>query len=158
EPPGVEGRRAEEDRDDPVGGGCERAGDDFCRAAVAAHGVDGNRDGHRSGERVMPPAEQSPAPAANGKDITARNLSPSDPTGREGRYGIGEPSGSTSRPLYVLQFGQTRWGRFGCPQVGQMLTRGDSMPCCARRLSRRDFDVFFFGTAMRPGSIAAATG
>jgi hypothetical protein len=22
------------------------------------------------------------------------------------------------------------------------------MRCCARRLSRRDFDVFFFGTAM----------
>ena len=36
--------------------------------------------------------------------------------------------GSTSRPLYVLQFGQTRCGRFGCLQVGQTCTRGDGDP------------------------------
>src|SRR5207302_3055027 len=36
-----------------------------------------------------------------------------------------------------------------------MLRRGAWMPCCARRLSRRAFDVFRFGTAMRPRSIAA---
>src|SRR6185312_11936309 len=60
-----------------------------------------------------------------------------------------------SRPLYVLQFGQTRCGRFGCPQVGQTFMRGASIPCWARRLSRRDFDVFFLGTAMgNRGSIA----
>jgi hypothetical protein len=56
--------------------------------------------------------------------------------------------GSTSRPLYVLQFGQTRCGRFGCLQVGQTCTRGTVIPCCARRLSRLDLDVFRFGTAM----------
>ena len=59
-------------------------------------------------------------------------------------------SGSTSRPLYVLQFGQTRWGRLGWPQFGQTLTRGASIPCWARRLSRRDFEVFCFGTAIGP--------
>jgi hypothetical protein len=63
-------------------------------------------------------------------------------------YGAGVRSGSMSRPLYVLHVGQTRCGRFGCPQVGHVFTRGDSMPCWARRLSRRAFDVFFFGTAM----------
>jgi hypothetical protein len=56
--------------------------------------------------------------------------------------------GSTSRPLYVLQFGQTRWGRFGCLHVGQTCTRVTEIPCCARRLSRLAFDVFRFGTAM----------
>jgi hypothetical protein len=30
-----------------------------------------------------------------------------------------------------------------------VLTRGAEMACCARRLSRRDFEVFRFGTAMR---------
>jgi len=53
-----------------------------------------------------------------------------------------------SRPRYVLQFGQTWCGRVGAPQFGHTFTRGASMRCCARRLSRRDFDVFFFGTAM----------
>ena len=57
-------------------------------------------------------------------------------------------SGSTSRPLYVLQLGQTRWVRFGCLHVGQSWTRGTEIPCCARRLSRLDLDVFRFGTAM----------
>ena len=63
-------------------------------------------------------------------------------------YGAGARSGSTSRPRYVLQLGQTRCGRFGWWQCGQSFTRGAAMPCVARRLSRRDFDVFFFGTAM----------
>jgi hypothetical protein len=58
------------------------------------------------------------------------------------------PSGSTSRPRYVLQFGQTRWGRFGCLQVGHTCRRGTEIPCCARRLSRLDLDVFRLGTAM----------
>ena len=53
-----------------------------------------------------------------------------------------------SRPRYVLQVGHMRWGRIGEPQFGQTFTRGASMRCCARRLSRRDFEVFFFGTAM----------
>jgi hypothetical protein len=56
--------------------------------------------------------------------------------------------GSTSRPLYVLQFGQTRCGSFGCLQFGQTWTRGTEIPCWARRLSRRDLDVFRFGTAI----------
>jgi hypothetical protein len=34
-------------------------------------------------------------------------------------YGAWIRSGSMSRPLYVLQFGHTRCGRFGCRQVGQ---------------------------------------
>jgi hypothetical protein len=38
--------------------------------------------------------------------------------------------------------------RFGCPQTGQTCTRVTVIPCCARRLSRLDFDVFRFGTAM----------
>jgi hypothetical protein len=57
-------------------------------------------------------------------------------------------SGSISRPRYVLQFGQTRCGRFGWWQTGQRFTRGASSRCVARRLSRRDFEVFFLGTAM----------
>jgi hypothetical protein len=47
-----------------------------------------------------------------------------------------------------LQFGHTRWGRFGCLHVGQTWTRGTEMPWFARRLSRLDRDVFRFGTAM----------
>ena len=73
--------------------------------------------------------------------------------------------GSTSRPLYVLQFGQTRCGRFGCLQFGQTCIRGTEIACCARRLSRLDFDVFRFGTAMslvrasaRPESVRADSG
>jgi GNAT superfamily N-acetyltransferase len=46
---------------------------------------------------------------------------------------------------------QTRCGRFGCPQFGQVFTRTASIECVARRLSRRDFDVFRFGTAMTGG-------
>jgi hypothetical protein len=57
-------------------------------------------------------------------------------------------SGSTSRPRYVLQFGQTWCGRFGCRHVGQTWTRGASSACVARRLSRLDLDVLRFGTAM----------
>jgi hypothetical protein len=63
-------------------------------------------------------------------------------------YGASIRSGSTSRPLYVPQVAQTWCGRFGCPHVGQTLTRGAPIACVARRLSRRDFDVFRFGTAM----------
>ena len=49
------------------------------------------------------------------------------------------------------QVGQTRCGRFGCPHCGQMLTFGALIACVARRLSRRDFEVFRFGTAMTGG-------
>ena len=62
-------------------------------------------------------------------------------------YGAGARSGSTSRPRYVLQFGQTRCGSFGWWQFGHSFTRGDSSLWVARRLSRRDFEVFFLGTA-----------
>jgi hypothetical protein len=41
-----------------------------------------------------------------------------------------------------------RCGCFGDPQVGQTFGRGASTPCWARRLSRRDFEVLRFGTAM----------
>jgi GNAT superfamily N-acetyltransferase len=58
--------------------------------------------------------------------------------------------------LYVPQVGQTRWGRFGCPHVGQTLTFGALIACVARRLSRRDLEVFRFGTAMRRPTIACA--
>jgi GNAT superfamily N-acetyltransferase len=65
-----------------------------------------------------------------------------------GAYGAWTRSGSTSRPLYVPQVGQTRCGRFGWPHVGQTLTFGALIAWVARRLSRRDLEVFRFGTAM----------
>ena len=71
------------------------------------------------------------------------------------RYGARSWSGSTSRPLYVPQVGQTRCGRFGELHCGQRFTRGASIECVARRLSRRDLDVFFFGTAMRAADTVA---
>jgi len=58
--------------------------------------------------------------------------------------------------LYVPQVGQIRCARFGDPHCGQTLTRGASIACVARRLSRRDFEVFLFGTAMGSGSVAKA--
>jgi hypothetical protein len=58
------------------------------------------------------------------------------------------PSGSISRPRYVLHVGHIWCGRVGWWQFGQRLKRGAEMPCWARRLSRRDFDVFRFGTAI----------
>jgi len=51
----------------------------------------------------------------------------------------------------VPQVGQTRCGRFGWPHVGQTLTFGALIACVARRLSRRDFEVFRFGTAIAAG-------
>jgi len=39
-------------------------------------------------------------------------------------------------------------GRVGAPQFGHVFTFGAASACVARRLSRRDFDVFRFGTAM----------
>ena len=57
-------------------------------------------------------------------------------------------SGSTSRSLYVLQVGHMWCGRFGWPHCGHTFTRGAAIAWVARRLSRRAFDVFFFGTAM----------
>jgi mannose-6-phosphate isomerase-like protein (cupin superfamily) len=63
-------------------------------------------------------------------------------------------SGSISRPRYVLQFGHISCERFGWWQCGQTLRRGAWMPWFARRLSRRAFEVFRFGTAIRPRSIA----
>ncbi len=49
------------------------------------------------------------------------------------------------------QVGHTRCGRFGWPHVGQTLTFGALIACVARRLSRRDLEVFRFGTAMGAG-------
>ena len=82
-------------------------------------------------------------------DLLGRAISPESVDGDAdhgvGLYGASMRSGSTSRPLYVLQFGQTRCGRFGCLQFGQTCRRGTEIPCCARRLSRLDLDVFRFG-------------
>ena len=64
------------------------------------------------------------------------------------RYGAGARSGEISRPRYVLHVGQTRCDYFGDPHCSQVETRGAEMACCARRLSRRDAEVFRFGTAM----------
>jgi hypothetical protein len=50
--------------------------------------------------------------------------------------------------LYVPQVGQTRWASLGELHCGHVFTRGASTECVARRLSRRDFEVFLFGTAM----------
>src|SRR5690348_16964640 len=63
-------------------------------------------------------------------------------------YWPGKRSGSTSRPLYVPQVGQTRCACFGEPHCGQVERRGASIACVARRLSRRDLEVFLFGTAI----------
>jgi ribosomal protein S18 acetylase RimI-like enzyme len=63
-------------------------------------------------------------------------------------YGASRRSGSTSRPLYVPQVPQTRCGRFGCPHWGQTFTTAALIACVARRLSRRDFEVFRLGTAI----------
>ena len=54
------------------------------------------------------------------------------------------------------QVGQTRCGRFGWPHVGQTLTFGALIACVARRLSRRDLDVFRFGTAIAAGHYSLA--
>jgi GNAT superfamily N-acetyltransferase len=48
----------------------------------------------------------------------------------------------------VPQVPQRRWGRFGCPHCGQTFTTAAPIAWVARRLSRRDFEVFRFGTAM----------
>jgi hypothetical protein len=63
-------------------------------------------------------------------------------------YGAGARSGLTSRPRYVLQVGQARCDCFGEPQFSHVETRGAPTACCARRLSRRDFEVLRFGTAI----------
>jgi hypothetical protein len=62
-------------------------------------------------------------------------------------------SGSTSRPRYDPQVGQTRCGRFGWWQTGHSFTRGASILWFARRLSRRDLEVFLLGTAMADGAL-----
>ena len=49
------------------------------------------------------------------------------------------------------QVGQTRCGRFGWPQLSHTLTFGALIACVARRLSRRDLEVFRFGTAIAAG-------
>jgi hypothetical protein len=47
-----------------------------------------------------------------------------------------------------LHDGQTLCDCFGEPQFSQVETSGAEIPCWARRLSRRDLEVFRFGTAM----------
>jgi hypothetical protein len=51
----------------------------------------------------------------------------------------------------VPQVGQRWCGRFGFPQVAQTFTFAAVIECVARRLSRRDFEVLRFGTAMTGG-------
>src|SRR5918994_772451 len=47
-----------------------------------------------------------------------------------------------------------RCGCLGLPHCGHRLTRGASIRCVARRLSRRAFEVFFLGTAMSRAIVA----
>jgi GNAT superfamily N-acetyltransferase len=57
----------------------------------------------------------------------------------------------------VPQVGQTRCGRFGWPQLSHTLTFGALIACVARRLSRRDLEVFRFGTAIAAGHYSLRT-
>ena len=88
------------------------------------------------------------APSITARPTVAAHCIDGDPGSWPRAYGAWMRNGSTSRPLYVPQVGQTRCGRFGWPHVGQTLTFGALIACVARRLSRRDFEVFRFGTAM----------
>ena len=79
-----------------------------------------------------------------------------DPDGRHRGYGAGVESGSTSRPRYVPQVGQTRCGRFGWWHCGHSTTAGAASLCVARRLSRRAFEVFRLGTAIAAAKYSSA--
>ena len=54
-----------------------------------------------------------------------------------------------SRPRYVPQTVHTRCGSFGEWHVEHVVVRAASTPWFARRRSRRAFEVFFLGTAIR---------
>ena len=90
--------------------------------------------------------------ACAGDDLLGPAVTPERVDGDANRhrsgYGAGVRRGLISRPRYVLQLGHMWCGCFGDPQVAHTFGRGASMLCWARRLSRRAFDVFRFGTAM----------
>ena len=127
QPVGVERPRPEEHGLDRGRGGLDGARDHLVRSVVAAECVDGDANDRAGG------------PDGVDWPVRARQASP---------YGAGARSGWTSRPRYVLHVGQTRCDCFGEPQFSQVETRGAEIACWARRLSRRAFEVFRFGTAM----------
>ena len=104
-------------------------------------------------DRLDPAAAASSAPAtiASGPRSPPRASTATRTVMRV--YGTGVRSGSTSRPRYVPQVGHTRCGRLGWWHCGHSFTRGASMRCVARRLSRRDLEVFRFGTAICSGRL-----
>src|SRR5688572_19888901 len=53
-------------------------------------------------------------------------------------------------PLYVPHVGQTRCGTFGSPHFGHLFVATTSAFIAPRRLRRRCFETFLFGTAMYP--------
>jgi hypothetical protein len=55
---------------------------------------------------------------------------------------------TTSRPSYWPQAAQTWCGRFNSPQFGHSTAPTAVSAWCERRMLRRDFEVFFLGTAM----------
>ena len=122
--------------------GLERARHDLLRRAVSAQRVDG--DPRQLRRRLRCRLEDVRASLVRPSGMTERVTECSRPS----PYGEGVRSGSISRPPYVLQFGHMRCGCFGRPHCGQVFTRGASSRCVARRLSRRDLEVFFFGTAI----------
>ena len=91
---------------------------------------------------------EAPATISSGPRSPPRASTATRTAMRGAATGAWTRSGSTSRPRYVLQFGQTWCARFGCRQFGQTWTRGASRACCARRLSRLARDVLLLGTAM----------
>ena len=55
----------------------------------------------------------------------------------------------TSRPLYVPQTPQARWGTCFEPHCWHATSVGGAIFHCALRRRVRDRDIFFLGTAMR---------
>ncbi len=124
EPACVERGRAVENRDDPVGGSCERAGDDLIRAAVAAHGVDGDSGGQlrmRGDQRldlaalvrlaVRADAMRPLGLAAGRADVDARGFDPV----------LGTPLVATGFRGFLL--GDCHWSR-GSIATGRASTAG----------------------------------
>src|SRR5262249_58647025 len=97
----VEPLCAEHDRLNVVARSLERAADDLLGTAVAAHRVD------RHANRAQAP------PSIPGVPVRCHSAPPTAGAVPENRYGASEPSGSTSRPRYVLQFGHMRCESFG---------------------------------------------
>ena len=100
-------------------------------------------------QRAARPAPR-PARARDGRrrrPVAAHRVE-RDPHRRPARASSGVRCAGYSRPRYVPQTGHTRCDSFGEWQVEQAVVFAASTPCWARRRSRRDFDVFFLGTAI----------